>query len=173
MSEPQIHSKEAAIFPAIPSHLFESTPRKGRRRGRRGKQAQSSPLGKTPMTHSSSTSPTTSAQSQSPPLPPRHKPLPHPLENREREMPPHLPPTSQLALAETVAIMRNSMRVLEEVQTSLESGLDEVHASLAATNERVDGLLEEMLVGQQQMMDLVVQIMERVMRIDRNIPAPN
>ncbi|RPD78491.1 hypothetical protein L226DRAFT_531834 [Lentinus tigrinus ALCF2SS1-7] len=69
--------------------------------------------------------------------------------------------------------MRNSMRVLEEVQTSLESGLDEVHASLAATNERVDGLLEEMLVGQQQMMDLVVQIMERVMRIDRNIPAPN
>lgn len=77
---------------------------------------------------------------------------------------------SSTCTAETVVIMRNNMRVLEEVQTSLDSGLDELHASLAVTNERVDRLLEEVLVGQQQMMDLVVRIMERVMRIDRCVP---
>ena len=64
-------------------------------------------------------------------------------------------------------IMRNSMRVLEEVQTSLDSGLDELHTSLAATNERVDRLLGEVLAGQQQIMTSVVQMMHRVMRIDR------
>ena len=65
--------------------------------------------------------------------------------------------------------MRNTMRVLEEVQASLETGLDEVQSSRAAAMERLNGLLEEVLVNQQQTMDMTIRVMERVMRIDRYV----
>ena len=65
--------------------------------------------------------------------------------------------------------MRNNMRVLEEVQASLETRLDEVNTSLAAAMERLNGLLEEVLVNQQQTMEMTIRVLERVMRIDRYV----
>ena len=47
----------------------------------------------------------------------------------------------------------------------METGLDEVHTSLAAAMERLNGpVLEEVLVNQQQTMDTTIRVMERVMR---------
>ncbi|KAI0738420.1 hypothetical protein C8Q80DRAFT_1124994 [Daedaleopsis nitida] len=144
-------NKPAGIFSAIPGHLMESTPRRGRGRRnlRKRKLAPPSPLGQANISNSSPAPP------QTPSLEKRPNSLKG-ITSSERDPPPHLPGTTtgeRAAAAETVAVMRNDMRVLEEVQTSLEAGMDEVHASVAASEERLSGLMEELLVGQQQMMD--------------------
>ena len=114
-------SQDSSVFPAIPSHLLESTPRirqRSRRRGRRGKQTQQpSPLGKTPThtgTSSNSASASSSEQSPSPTLVSSRRPS-DPLillnrrgedapANRTRELPPHLPATGELALGIVIVL---------------------------------------------------------------------